>query len=41
MVENIVHGFGAGGHMWGNAFSEAYKFVCCAVQPLVSVGSTN
>jgi hypothetical protein len=41
MVEKIAHGFGAGGHVWGDAFSEASTFVCCAVQPLVRVRSTN
>jgi hypothetical protein len=41
MVEKIARGFGAGGHVWGDAFSEASKFVGCAVQPLVSVQSMN
>jgi hypothetical protein len=41
MVKEITHGFRAGGHVWGEAFGKASKFVCGAVQPIVSVGSSN
>jgi hypothetical protein len=41
MVKKITHGFRAGGHVWDDTFGKASKFVCGAVQPLVSVGSSN
>jgi hypothetical protein len=31
MVEKVAHGFGAGWHVWCDAFGEASEFVCCAV----------